>query len=87
MFNYYKEPGGTMVVNGTLIWYYNICRREVWLMCRNIVPDQSDENIDYGRFMHEQWLYSRRRPCLPSAPPTKQPPPPLYPDAPRLQPG
>lgn len=49
-----------MEVNGTLIWYYNICKREVWLMYRNIVPDQSDENIDFGRFLHEQ-TYKRNK--------------------------
>jgi len=38
-------------VTGTLIWYYYICHREVWLMARNIVPDQEDENIDLGRFI------------------------------------
>lgn len=43
-----------MDVNGTLIWYYNICKREVWLMSHNIVPDQQNENIDLGRFLHEQ---------------------------------
>lgn len=40
-------------VDGTLIWYYNICKREVWLMSRHIIPDQSNENIDLGRFIHE----------------------------------
>lgn len=49
-----------MDVNGTLIWYYNICKREVWLMSRNIVPDQSDENIDFGKFLHEQ-TYKRNK--------------------------
>jgi len=49
-----------MEVNGTLIWYYNICKREVWLMSRNIVPDQGDENIDFGRFLHEQ-TYKRNK--------------------------
>jgi CRISPR-associated exonuclease Cas4 len=49
-----------MEVNGTLIWYYNICKREVWLMSRNIVPDQNDENIDFGRFLHEQ-TYKRNK--------------------------
>lgn len=49
-----------MEVNGTLIWYYNICKREVWLMSRNIVPDQGDENIDYGRFLHEH-TYRRNK--------------------------
>lgn len=48
-----------MEVNGTLLWYYNICKREVWLMSRNIVPDQHDENIDLGRFIHE-YSYQRR---------------------------
>lgn len=42
-----------MFVNGTMLWYYNICKREVWLMSREIVPDQDNENIDYGRFLHE----------------------------------
>lgn len=42
-----------MEVNGTLMWYYTICKREVWLMSRNIVPDQRDTNIDIGRFIHE----------------------------------
>ncbi|MFD3157029.1 CRISPR-associated protein Cas4 [Haloimpatiens sp. FM7330] len=42
-----------MEVNGTLIWFYNICKREVWLMARGIVPDQNDENVDLGKFMHE----------------------------------
>ncbi|MGI6711759.1 MAG: CRISPR-associated protein Cas4 [Bacillota bacterium] len=40
-------------VTGTLMWYYYVCHREVWLMAHKIVPDQSDQNIDYGRFLHE----------------------------------
>lgn len=43
-----------MEINGTLIWYYNICKREVWLMSRYIVPDQENDNIDFGRFLHER---------------------------------
>lgn len=43
-----------MDINGTLIWYYFMCKREVWLMSRNIIPDQKDDNIDIGRFIHEQ---------------------------------
>ena len=46
--------------NGTLIWYYSICKREVWLMHHNIVPDQKDENIEIGRFLHET-SYSRNK--------------------------
>lgn len=48
-----------MEANGTLVWYYKICKREVWLMSRNIVPDQKDENIDLGRFIHEN-SYGRK---------------------------
>lgn len=49
-----------MEVNGTLMWYYAICKREVWLMSRNIVPDQKDTNIDIGRFIHET-AYNRNK--------------------------
>lgn len=49
-----------MEVNGTLMWYYKICKREVWLMSRNIVPDQRDTNIDIGRFIHKT-SYGRNR--------------------------
>lgn len=45
-------------VNGTLIWYYCICKREVWLMARNLGPDQENSNIDFGRFLQEQ-VYQR----------------------------
>lgn len=46
-------------INGTLIWFYYICKREVWLMSRNILPDQHDDNIEYGRFIHE-YYYKRK---------------------------
>lgn len=49
-----------MDVNGTLIWYYNICKREVWLMSHYIVPDQQNSNIDFGRFLHEH-TYQRKQ--------------------------
>lgn len=40
-------------ITGTLVLYYYICPREVWLMARNLVPDQDDSNIDMGRFIQE----------------------------------
>ena len=49
-----------MDVNGTLFWYYNICKREVWLMTHQIVPDQQDDNISFGRFLHET-TYQRNK--------------------------
>jgi len=47
-------------INGTLIWYYYICKREVWLMSRYIVPDQENANIDLGRFIHDE-AYERQK--------------------------
>ena len=57
---------GKLVVNndlrvtGTLIWYYFICQREVWLMARHLVPDQDNANIDLGRFIQEH-TYQREK--------------------------
>ncbi len=40
-------------VTGTLVWYYFICQREVWLMTHQVNPDEDDSNMDLGRFIHE----------------------------------
>ena len=40
-------------VNGTLIWYYTVCHRQVWLMARHLTPDEQDDNVVLGRFIHE----------------------------------
>lgn len=45
-------------VTGTLVWYYYICQREVWLMVHQLEPDSEDENLEYGRFLH-QHAYKR----------------------------
>lgn len=47
-------------VTGTLIWYYYICQREVWLMSHQINPDEDNPNVDLGRFIHEQ-SYQREK--------------------------
>lgn len=47
-------------ITGTLIWYYHICRREVWLMARSIVPDQDNPNIALGRFISDS-TYKRNK--------------------------
>lgn len=41
----------TLNVTGTLVWYYYICPREVWLMARQLTPDEDNPNIDLGRFI------------------------------------
>lgn len=53
-------PRSDLHITGTLIWYYYICHREVWLMARNMVPDQDNSNVDLGRFIHEQ-SYQREK--------------------------
>lgn len=40
-------------VNGTLIWYMGICKRQVWLMSHGITPDQENDFLFLGRFLHE----------------------------------
>lgn len=47
-------------ITGTDIWYYIICQREAWLMMREIAPDQEDDNVEIGRFIHE-YRYGRQR--------------------------
>lgn len=47
-------------VGGTLIWYYHICRREVWLIGHGIEPEQDNDYIEMGRYIH-QLFYKRRK--------------------------
>lgn len=39
---------------GTLIWYYYICPREVWLMARQMNPCQENPFIEIGRLISEE---------------------------------
>ncbi len=41
-------------VNGSLIWYYYICKREVWLLSHSIEADQDDENMLIGKLIHAE---------------------------------
>jgi len=40
-------------ITGTLVWYYFICKREVWLMGHEITPDEEQESLRVGRAIHE----------------------------------
>ncbi|AEG61209.1 CRISPR-associated protein Cas4 [Desulforamulus ruminis] len=51
-----KEIG----VSGTLVWYYYICPREVWLISHQINPDQDNDNVSLGRFIGEN-TYQREK--------------------------
>ena len=47
-------------ISGTLVWYYFICPREVWLIGHQITPDQDDANVSLGRFIQD-FSYPRER--------------------------
>jgi CRISPR-associated exonuclease Cas4 len=47
-------------VTGTLMWYFYICHREVWLIARHVTPEQDHGYLDLGRFLQEK-SYSRDR--------------------------
>lgn len=49
-----------IAVTGTDIWYYFVCRRRTWLSIRKIFPDEEDENMEIGRFIHE-YRYGRNK--------------------------
>lgn len=41
------------VITGTLVWYYCICKRQVWLMAHEITPDEDYSSLEIGRAVHE----------------------------------
>ena len=47
-------------ITGTLIWYYYICPREVWLMAREMNPNQEDPFIEIGRIISNE-SYKREK--------------------------
>lgn len=49
-----------MKITGTFIWYYYICKREVWLLAHGIEADQENQFIDIGRFLQDT-SYTREK--------------------------
>ncbi|WP_298778193.1 CRISPR-associated protein Cas4 [uncultured Fretibacterium sp.] len=47
-------------IGGTLVWYWSICDRQVWLMARGIEPEPRDEFLALGRLI-DQNSYARER--------------------------
>ncbi len=47
-------------VTGTLVWYFYICKRQVWLMAHELIPYQQDEFLVLGRFLSEE-TYKREK--------------------------
>ncbi len=40
-------------VTGTFVWYYCICKREVWLLAHGLEADQQNEKMQMGNAIHE----------------------------------
>lgn len=51
-------------VNGTLIWYYYICKREVWFISHGIEPAQEAEELSIGRLIHEEFYLHEKKELL-----------------------
>lgn len=49
-----------MKITATMIWYYYVCKREVWLASRELSPNQEDYFLEMGRLIHEN-TYQRER--------------------------
>jgi len=47
-------------ITGTLIWYYYICPREVWLMAHKLNPNQEDSFLKIGRLLGQD-AYKREK--------------------------
>jgi len=45
-------------INGTLIASYYACKRELWFMAHEIIPDQDNSFLELGRF-NEETFYER----------------------------
>jgi len=41
-------------INGTLIASYFICKRELWLMAHELIPDQDNSFLEIGRLIEEK---------------------------------
>jgi len=58
--DFYLQPGNKPVT-GTLIWYYSICRREVWLMAHALTPEEDDPSLNIGRAIHESFYLKSKK--------------------------
>ncbi len=41
-------------ITGTLVWYYYICHREVWLMAHEINPETENPFLELGRLIQKE---------------------------------
>lgn len=41
-------------INGTMIYYYMVCRRKLWYFVHNIRMEQDNENVKIGKILDEE---------------------------------
>jgi len=53
-----------LTINGTLIWYYYICPRQVWFISHSIAGEQDNQFLELGRHIHEFFYRDRKKELL-----------------------
>ncbi len=48
-----SQYGWPCRVTGTMVNYYHVCHRRLWLLTHNITQEQSSELVALGRLIHE----------------------------------
>ncbi len=51
-------------INGTLVWYFHICPRQVWYIYHALTGEQDNDFLLLGRHMHEVFYRNRKRELL-----------------------
>ncbi len=46
-------PDNLTNITGTLVWYYFVCKREVWFIAHNIIAQQDNPLMELGRVIHK----------------------------------
>lgn len=51
-------------MNGTFVWYYYVCKRELWLIAHSIAPEQDTDNIALGKHIQDLFYKDERKEFL-----------------------
>ncbi len=51
-------------VGGSILWSYNACKRQAWLMSRQITGEQENNFLMIGRMIHENTYKHRKKEIL-----------------------
>jgi len=51
-------------ITGTYVWYFYVCKREVWLVSRQLTPEQDNVFIEIGRILHNESYKNMKKEIL-----------------------